>query len=197
MNGNGPSNPYPYGVPPMQGQSPYAQPQPYAPAPYVQPPHPGYGAPHAAPHAQPFGYVQPQAYAHGAAGMCEACGVLGQTKHVNLIYNIGALVIRFHKTMSGQLCKRCISDYFWKYSLITMFLGWWGVISFVVSLVTLPVNAFYFLSSLGMSQPSDAEYAHAPGHAQRGIPGWKLAAIVFGAAFGLFALLIVIGLLAG
>lgn len=180
MNGNGPTNPYPYGAPPMQGQAPYPQQQPYYPP-------------------QPYGYVQPypHAYAHAASGMCEACGVLGPTKHVNITYNVGALVVRFHKTKSGQLCKRCISDTFWRYSLTTMFFGWWGVISFVVSLVTLPMNAYYWLSSLGMSQPTDAEYAHAPGNAQRGMAGWMLAAIVFGSTFGLFVLLVIIGLLAG
>lgn len=191
-NGNGPYNPYPYGVPPMQGQAPapyghypQQQPYPYPQQPYAQQPYP----------QQQYGYV-PQHHAH-AGGVCEACGVVGPTKHVNIMYNVGALVVRFHKTMNGQLCKRCISDYFWKYSLTTMFFGWWGVISFVVSLITLPVNTYYWLSSLGMSQPTDAEYAHAPGNANRGIAGWKLAAIVLGSTFGLFVLLVVIGLLAG
>lgn len=194
MNGNGPYNPRPYGMPPMQGQAPYPQQQPYGQPPYPQqpyPPQPYY------PPQQPYGYVQPHPHARPAGGVCEACGVVGPTKQVNITYNVGALVVRFHKTMSGQLCKRCISDYFWRYSLTTMFFGWWGVISFVVSLVTLPVNAFYWLSSLGMSQPTDMEYAQAPGNAQRGMAGWKLAAIVFGATFGLLVLLIVIGLLAG
>src|SRR3989442_701873 len=121
-----PWNPYggpPPGYPPQQQQYPQ-QPQGYGP-----PPGGGYGGPYPGPQAgyyppqQPQGYGQPFAYpqAGAGAGQCEACGVHGETKHVNITYNVGMLVVRFHKTMNGNLCKRCIGDYFFRYSLTTMF----------------------------------------------------------------------------
>lgn len=144
-------------------------------------------------HSSAYDYAAPNAHvyphAHGYAGTCEACGVVGQTKHVSIMYNVGALVVRFHKTMAGQLCKRCISDYFFKYTLTTLFLGWWGVISFFVSLFTLPMNLVAFLGSLGMQQPSDEAYAQAPWAAHRGIPGWKLGAIIGGVSAAAFVAL--------
>lgn len=190
---------YPQQPQQQQPQQPYGAPQGYGPPPggYGGPspypgPQPGYAPPQPQNYGQPFAYPQ----AGAGAGVCEACGVQGETKHVNIMYNVGMLVVRFHKTMNGHLCKRCISDYFFRYSLTTMFFGWWGVISFFVSCVTLPMNLYYFLSSLGMTKPTDAAYQQAPGNARRGMPGWQLAAIVMGISFVLTAGLLVMAVLA-
>jgi len=202
----GPPPGYPPQQPQQQQQQPYPQQQGYGPPQdYGPPPGGGYGGGYPgpqpgyyAPPQQQQGYGQPFTYPQAAAGagQCEACGVHGETKRVNIMYNVGMLVVRFHKTMNGNLCKRCIGDYFFRYSLTTMFLGWWGVISFVVSCVTLPMNLYYFCTSLGMSRPTDAEYAQAGANARRGMPGWQLAAIVMGVSFVITAALLVMAVLA-
>jgi hypothetical protein len=69
--------------------------------------------------------------------------------------NIGVLVIRFPKTINGHLCKFCIDQSFFKMTAITMLLGWWGMISFVYSLVSIPVNVFNWIGSIGMGEPPE------------------------------------------
>jgi hypothetical protein len=61
--------------------------------------------------------------------------------------NVGVIVVRFPRTVRGLLCKRCISQYFWRMTAITFFFGWWGVISFFYSLVSIPMNVVNFLGA--------------------------------------------------
>lgn len=82
--------------------------------------------------------------------ICQACGVEAPTKYVAFYQNIGLLVIRFSNTIEGNLCKSCIHKYFWQYTLITFFLGWWGIISFIVTIFFLLNNIFRYLFCLGM-----------------------------------------------
>jgi hypothetical protein len=83
--------------------------------------------------------------------ICQSCGVEAPTKHVVFYQNIGALVMRFHKEIEGNLCKSCIHKYFWEFTLITLFLGWWGVISFVMTLFFyIPNNIIRYLLSLSL-----------------------------------------------
>lgn len=92
---------------------------------------------------------------YGGMGACQACGREGPTKQVTLMQNIGVLVIRFPKTLSGHLCKFCIDHNFFKMTLITSLFGWWGVISFFYTLVSLPVNFVARMKSIGMSSPQE------------------------------------------
>ncbi len=83
----------------------------------------------------------------GSLGLCEACLRPAPTKQVEFYQNIGALVMRFHKTLKGNLCRQCIDRYFWEYTLYTLFLGWWGVISFIVTPFFLLNNVIRYLGS--------------------------------------------------
>ena len=47
---------------------------------------------------------------------CQLCGIEAETRLVAFRYNIGAVVLRFHKTTEGYFCKRCIHKEFWKNS---------------------------------------------------------------------------------
>ena len=90
--------------------------------------------------------------------ICEACGVEAPTKHVEYHQNIGALIMRFHQTVEGDLCKSCVHKYFWKITVINLFLGWWGVISFFVTPVFILLNLVRYLLCLGMPPvPATAE----------------------------------------
>jgi hypothetical protein len=88
---------------------------------------------------------------------CQACGARAATKYVALYQNIGALILRFSKSMQGNLCKSCISRYFWEFTTINLLLGWWGIISFIINPFLIINNVIYYLSSLSMAS-ADAPY---------------------------------------
>jgi len=121
--------------------------------------------------SRPGGYAAriqpvPEVHMHPSAqysgvGQCQACGREGPTKHMTFMQNIGVLVIRFPKTVNGHLCKFCIDKYFLKMTLITLFFGWWGVISFFYTLVSLPVNVVNRIRAIGMESPREDEMSVA------------------------------------
>jgi hypothetical protein len=78
---------------------------------------------------------------------CQLCGEHRPLKQVTLMQNIGVIVARFPTTLRGLLCKQCITSKFWSYTLITLFLGWWGVISFFYTPVALVTNLVNFIGS--------------------------------------------------
>jgi hypothetical protein len=84
---------------------------------------------------------------------CNLCGVAAATKNVALHQNIGMLVLRQSKTVEGQLCRRCIRSHFWEFTLVTLFAGWWGVISFLFTPFILINNVVRFVGSLGLPEP--------------------------------------------
>ncbi len=82
--------------------------------------------------------------------LCQVCGVEAPTKKVTFYQHMGAIVLMFTKTMKGKLCKSCINKTFWKFSLMTLFLGWWGVISFFLTPLVLLNNFIRYLFCLSM-----------------------------------------------
>lgn len=89
--------------------------------------------------------------------ICQDCGIEAETRYVSFHQNIGALFVRFPSSIEGKLCKSCIHKHFWKMSTTTMFLGWWGTISFCVTPFFLINNVCRYLFCLGMSPvPTDA-----------------------------------------
>jgi hypothetical protein len=84
---------------------------------------------------------------------CQSCGREAQTKYVDYYQNIGALVIRFTRRVNGYFCKNCSSKYFWSFTSTTLLLGWWGIISFFVSLFIIPNNIIRFLGTLSLKPP--------------------------------------------
>lgn len=83
--------------------------------------------------------------------ICQACGrVAPEVKYVELYQNIGMLITRHQKSIEGKLCKQCISEYFWKFTGVTVFFGWWGAISFFATICFLLNNIGRYLFSLSM-----------------------------------------------
>jgi hypothetical protein len=78
---------------------------------------------------------------------------------VVFLQNIGALFIRFHKRYEGNLCSPCINKVFCEYTLVTLFFGWWGVISFFVTPYFLLNNVIRYLGSL---RQADKNLAFVP-----------------------------------
>src|SRR5688500_8835840 len=121
--------------------------------------------------------VYPTAY-------CELCGTLAPCAMITLHQNVGVLIIRFPRVISGRLCKRCIDDNFRRMSAISFFLGWWGIISFFFTLFTLPMNVIAWLGTWSMPTIDDAidESPHtakvaAPEEAKKNGAGLDLLAI--------------------
>lgn len=85
---------------------------------------------------------------------CQSCGREAQTKYVEYYENIGVLVMRFSKNVKGYFCKDCSNKYFWSFTSTTLFLGWWGIISFIVTLFILPNNIIRYLGTLGLESPN-------------------------------------------
>jgi hypothetical protein len=76
--------------------------------------------------------------------------------NVTFFQNVGVLIMRFTRTVTGFLCKKCIDESFVRTSLISFFFGWWGVVSFFVTLFTLPLNVVTWLRSLSLPAPDPA-----------------------------------------
>jgi hypothetical protein len=85
-----------------------------------------------------------------ARSHCQRCGRQAPTKSVTFMQNVGVVIMRFPKQVSGMLCKRCISSCFWSMTTITLFFGWWGVISFFYSLISIPNNVINYLGALSL-----------------------------------------------
>lgn len=83
--------------------------------------------------------------------ICQSCGVEAPTKYVSFHQNIGALLMRFSKSIEGKLCKDCIHQRFWSTTGTTLFLGWWGTISFIITPFLLLNNIIRYLTCLGMA----------------------------------------------
>jgi hypothetical protein len=90
--------------------------------------------------------------------ICQACGVEAPTKYVAFHQNIGALFMRFSKSIKGNLCKRCIHKNFWSFTGTNLVLGWWGVISMCVTPFFIINNVARYVCCLGMeSVPPGAQ----------------------------------------
>ena len=71
---------------------------------------------------------------------CQVCGRQVPTAQVTLNQNIGMLVARQSKTLSGNVCRDCGMRAFKSMTLTTFFLGWWGVISLILTPIFLIGN---------------------------------------------------------
>ncbi len=85
---------------------------------------------------------------------CQLCFQQAPTKYVEIHQNVGLLVVRFHRSLKGNFCRDCIGSAFWTYSGITLLLGWWGVISFIVTPFILVNNIVQYLSGLTIGRPN-------------------------------------------
>jgi len=98
---------------------------------------------------------------------CEACGARAETKYVAFYQNIGLLVMRMSKAAEGNMCKSCIHKHFWEYTAINMFLGWWGMISLIITPFFIINNTVRYLCCLGMASPTQPAESITPQHMER------------------------------
>ena len=62
-------------------------------------------------------------------------------------------VTRQWSKIEGDLCRPCINRYFRSYTLTTLFLGWWGVISIVLTPFILLNNLLRYLGASQLPEP--------------------------------------------
>jgi hypothetical protein len=86
---------------------------------------------------------------------CQVCRRTGQVAHVTLRQNIGMMFVRRSKTLSGYLCKECIQKNFVTFTATTLFLGWWGTISCLLTPTFIIANSVVLIKSFGMQAPTD------------------------------------------
>jgi hypothetical protein len=88
---------------------------------------------------------------------CEACGTYGPVQQATYHQNTGMLFMRQHKQAGGAFCRRCHFRIFWRLTLHTAVLGWWGTISFVLTPLFILNNTGLFIASQTM--PGGAQVA--------------------------------------
>ncbi len=88
---------------------------------------------------------QDQPINHQSITRCESCNTATQTRNLTFRQNIGVIICRFHKKASGNMCAACAEHYFWQFTGITLLLGWWGMISFIVTPVFLLANLYNYV----------------------------------------------------
>jgi len=98
--------------------------------------------------------------------LCQSCGRESKVWEAEFGMNIGALVLRFHRKKAGLMCAPCIHATFWTYTLTTLALGWWGVISFFLTPVIVIMNMFtyatvFFTKPCAANRPIDVDPAVA------------------------------------
>jgi len=89
-------------------------------------------------------------YFHKQKNKCQSCGNMSPVKYVKFYENIGMLIQRQYRNIEGNMCRECIDKYFWEYTLKTLFLGWWGMISFCVTPFILLNNVGRYILTLGL-----------------------------------------------
>lgn len=78
---------------------------------------------------------------------CDSCGNYGPVMHTTYHQNTGMLIMRQHRQAEGSFCRRCHVRLYAKLTLHTLFLGWWGTISLVLTPVFILMNTARFLAS--------------------------------------------------
>ena len=127
-------------------------------------------------------YAGRSAIATGNDPYCQACGVRGPTRHIEFYQNIGAAIMRFHKSVKGHLCRECIERFFWPFTGKTLLFGWFGVISAVIYPFILLNNLIRYLGALDLPRPSDYPL-------ERASSAWK-SVLLTSAAIAALALLL-------
>ena len=84
------------------------------------------------------------------AVVCEGCGFEVPNSYAEYRQQIGLLLVRYSRNYKGRFCRTCNRGLFWRTTLITFFFGWWGVITFFVTIVALIENLITFLRTLSI-----------------------------------------------
>ncbi|HTC70756.1 MAG TPA: DUF2510 domain-containing protein [Acidothermaceae bacterium] len=112
------------------------------------------------------------------AGGCQQCGAVPALQ-VKLYGHIGMVILQRFLTYRGRYCRDCGISQFRNVQKQLLLLGWWGFISFFVTIVNVGQNLFTFsrLRSLGSPQNRVA-YPAALGSSVFASPGFVVSVIL-------------------
>ncbi|HVY25936.1 MAG TPA: hypothetical protein VHB79_05265 [Polyangiaceae bacterium] len=106
--------------------------------------------------------------------MCDLCQSGNPSTYVILRHNVGLLIMRQVYQTEGRLCQDCLGRAYRKHQLSNLFLGWWGMISFVLTFVFLIENTRqYFVARRELKRM--VERKEASQVVPEGSPGERLA----------------------
>lgn len=118
----------------------------------------------------------------GSAGQyidyCQVCGRITPTEKLTFYQNIGALVIRFSRSIKGNICVACAEHFFWRFTGMTLIFGWWGVISFFLTPLILISNLWNYIRAWKLRTHSEDLNSIEM--------GWKVAVIAVIAIIGYY-----------
>src|SRR5947208_11662795 len=80
-------------------------------------------------------------------GNCDYCGQRGSVHEVRYRQNTGMLIMRQSREFGGRACRRCSQSLFVRATLHTLFLGWWGTISFFLTPIFIAGNLACWIGS--------------------------------------------------
>lgn len=75
---------------------------------------------------------------------CQICGQMEPSAQAEFHENIGMFFQRHEKHITGRFCRDCAKKYFKKYTITTLILGWWGVISLFLSPIYIIGNIYNY-----------------------------------------------------
>ena len=123
-------------------------------------------------------YSQPTYAQQQPAGGCQQCGAVPAIS-IKLHGHIGMVILQRFLTYRGRYCRDCGISQFRDVQKKLLMLGWWGFISFFVTIVNIGQNLFTFsrLRALGAPQNRLANPA-APGSSVFASPGFAISVVV-------------------
>ncbi|MDB5389926.1 MAG: hypothetical protein JWM11_5572 [Planctomycetaceae bacterium] len=80
--------------------------------------------------------------------ICQTCYQPAPTRSVAFHEQIGMILAFQHRSIKGRLCRKCADQYFTEFTFTTFFLGWWSLLSFVVTPFILVYNFVRYVPCL-------------------------------------------------
>lgn len=96
---------------------------------------------------------------------CEVCGLDAPTQRVKFEQNIGMFYARRSLVIERDMCRLCLKRYFRSYTLTTLFLGWWGLMSLIITPIFLINNIRNYWAARKLPDPGIAAM-NVPGFIQ-------------------------------
>jgi hypothetical protein len=80
-------------------------------------------------------------------GNCQMCRNTRHIKYVVFHRNVGMLVQRQTHSIKASLCRSCLHNVFLEYTYKNLLLGWWGMISLVVTPIFFLMNLCVYIAA--------------------------------------------------
>jgi len=84
---------------------------------------------------------------------CDRCGGLAETRLVAYRETVGIGILRMESCTEGAFCSACEHETFWHATLVTLFAGWWGLMSLVAAPLVILQNVRRFLAGSRAAPP--------------------------------------------